>query len=197
PGARPDPEARVVHCAPVAVAAGRADLRHRRRDIPRATGIRPECAPPAAPGRRRTRTVRPLLCVQHRRARQTRNEAPLAEPARARHRRAPALMAHSLAGIFLAQALFLVVGLAMLWTLRGWPTATELVRLGAFAYVVGVAVIGVEATLVLVAGGGLGLATILGVSAATVAVCVAIALGLRRPLPRRFGLQRPRLDPGS
>jgi len=106
-------------------------------------------------------------------------------------------MARSLAGLCAAQALFLVAGLGVLWALRGWRTWADVFRLAGVAYLVGVALVAVEATLVLVAGAGIGTPFVVALSLGSAAVGAAVALLRRRPAPRGLGLERPRFEPSS
>jgi len=89
-----------------------------------------------------------------------------------------------LSGILLLNALFLVAGAGLLWGLRGWGSWSEVVRLGGVAYMLGVAAAGVGATLVLVAGGGLSTAAILGLTLGIALAGVSAGIVRKRPLPR-------------
>ena len=73
-------------------------------------------------------------------------------------------------------ALFLVVGIAVLFALRGWESWSELFRLSGFAYMLGVAAMGVLFVFELVVGLPLSLAAIL----LTGAVLVALGAGSGR-----------------
>lgn len=103
-------------------------------------------------------------------------------------------MARSLAGMCAAQALFLVAGLGVVGALRGWRTWSELLRLGGLAYLLGVAAVGVEATLVLIAGAGIGTPVVVALALGTAVACAAIARRRRRPLPGRLAFARPHVD---
>jgi hypothetical protein len=87
----------------------------------------------------------------------------------------------SLVGILALNLVFLAAGGAVLWGIRGWRSWAEFVRLIGLAYLLGVAVEGVLATLVLVGGGGVGVPFVL-VSALLVVVG-GVVLG--RHLERR------------
>jgi hypothetical protein len=100
-------------------------------------------------------------------------------------------------GILAAQALFLATGLSIMWALRGWRTWVELLRLAGLSYLLGVATVGVEATLVLVAGGGLPTTTVLTLSLGTALLAAVAAWRLRQPLPRVGGFTRPELRPAT
>jgi hypothetical protein len=106
-------------------------------------------------------------------------------------------MARSLAGLCAAQALFLVAGLGLVWALRGWRTWGELLRLGGLAYLLGLAAVGVEATLVLIAGGGVGVPIVLALALGTALAGAAFARWRRRPRPRALGIERPRAEPAT
>ena len=90
--------------------------------------------------------------------------------------------AHSIAGILAFNLFLLVVGVAVLYGLRGWESWGELLRLSGFAYMLGVAGLGVIFVIELVVGVDLSLATIL----ATGACLFALAAGVGRLLGRRL-----------
>lgn len=104
------------------------------------------------------------------------------------------MIGRSVGGILAAQSLFLVAGLGVLWALRGWRTWAELLRLAGVAYVLGVAVVGVEATLVLVGGAGVPTSTVLALALGTAAATGGYASLRRRPFPRAGGFARLRTD---
>jgi hypothetical protein len=89
----------------------------------------------------------------------------------------------SLVGVFALNLVFLVVGTGVLWAIRGWRSWLEYVRLIGFAYLLGVAVEGVLATLVLVAGGGVGVAFVLGSAAVVTVAALGAAHVLHRGRP--------------
>jgi hypothetical protein len=96
-------------------------------------------------------------------------------------------MSRSLEGVLALNLCFLVSGLAILWAIRGWRSWLELLELLGVAFLLGLGSIAVLATLVLVAGGGLSLAVILGLCGGVAAICAELAVWRRRPFPRSFG----------
>jgi hypothetical protein len=94
-------------------------------------------------------------------------------------------------GIVLLNLLFMGTGLALLAGLRSWETWIELLDSLGLALIVGTCAVGVLATLILIAGAGLPLGTILGLAAFVAAVGIALARVRRRVLPRRFGSLPP------
>jgi hypothetical protein len=105
------------------------------------------------------------------------------------------VIARSYEGLVAAQMLFLVAGLGVLWAFRGWRTWLDLLRSLGLAYLLGVGGIGVLATLVLIAGYGVGTPVVVALSLGlALAGSVCGYLG-RRPLPRVGGFTRPRTDP--
>jgi hypothetical protein len=86
----------------------------------------------------------------------------------------------ALVGLALLNALFLGVGIAVLWAIRGWASRLELARLSGFAYMLGVALIGVTLSLELVFRVPFSFTTVV----VTGAVLVAASVGLRRVLRR-------------
>jgi hypothetical protein len=100
-----------------------------------------------------------------------------------------------LAGVLELNGLFLASGLALLWGLRGWRSWAELLETAGIAYLLGVCSVGVLATIVLVAGGGLPTVTIVLLCLAVAAAGAVLARFRRRPLPRALG-RLPRLTPG-
>lgn len=103
-------------------------------------------------------------------------------------------MSHSLLGMGALNLLFLAVGCCVLWAIRGWKAWPELVRLGGVAYLLGVAVVGVLATDVLIAGLPLGVPVVVGLSVLAAGAGVAVGLALRRPRPS-WRLGEPRREP--
>jgi hypothetical protein len=101
------------------------------------------------------------------------------------------MIPRSVAGILAAQALFLFAGLGIVWALRGWRTWLDFARLAGLAYLVGIATVGVEATLVLVAGGGVPTLVVVALSVGTGALAALVAWRRKRPLPRAGGFTRP------
>ncbi len=90
-------------------------------------------------------------------------------------------------GILSLNLLFCLVGLALLWGLRGFGSLLDLLELLGLALMLGLGAVSVLATLVLVAGGGLGAPTILGLMLAVGAAGAGLALARRRRLPRTLG----------
>ena len=95
----------------------------------------------------------------------------------------------ALLGLAVFNTILLGVGVAMLSAVRGWSSSAELVRLSGFAYMLGVALVGVTLSLELVLGVPFSLAAIV----ITGAALVLASVGARRPLTRL----RPRLPAGS
>ena len=101
----------------------------------------------------------------------------------------------SLAGLLALNLFALGVGSGLLWGIRGWVTWVELARLAGFAYLLGIAGLGIALTLELVVGVPFSLATILVTGAVLAAAGVAVGVRLGRPRPalgsvrlRSFGL---------
>jgi hypothetical protein len=101
----------------------------------------------------------------------------------------------SLAGLLALNLLALGVGAGLLWGVRGWATWVELARLAGFAYLLGIAGLGIALTLELVVGVPFSLATILVTGAVLAAAGVTVGVRLGRPRPelgsvrlRSFGL---------
>jgi hypothetical protein len=97
---------------------------------------------------------------------------------------------HSLAGLVALNFFLLAVGAQVLFGVRGWDAWSELIRLSGFAYMLGVAAIGIVFVLQLVAGLNLSLVSILaaGVILGAAAVLAGRALGHSLPpwrLPSR------------
>jgi len=91
--------------------------------------------------------------------------------------------AGSLLGLLALNLLFLVAGVALLWTARGWSGWLELGRLSGVAYLSGVALLCSAWTLLLVAGVPLSVGLMLGTAAAAVAGCGLLGARLGRTLP--------------
>jgi hypothetical protein len=91
----------------------------------------------------------------------------------------------SLAGLLALNVFALGVGAGLLWGIRGWATWVELARLGGFAYLLGIAGLGIALTLELVAGVPFSLATILVTGAVLAAGGVVVGVRLGRPWPTR------------
>ncbi len=102
-------------------------------------------------------------------------------------------MGATLRGVLELNLLLLVTGLAVLWAARGFRSWLEVLDGLGLALLLGVSTIGVLATLVLVAGGGLSYATILGLCAVVSGAAALVAVSLRRTIPRSFG-RLPRLS---
>ena len=96
-------------------------------------------------------------------------------------------MSREMLGIVLLNLLFTGTGLALLAGLRGWETWIDLLDSVGLSLVVGTCSVAVLATLVLIAGAGLPLGTILALAAGVSAVGIALAVTRRRPVPRRLG----------
>ena len=99
------------------------------------------------------------------------------------------MTARAVVGLLALHALYLGVGAAVLWGIRGWTRWTALLRLAGLAYLLGISALGVVWTLLLVSGVPYGPATILATAAAVSALGVTV--GLRRGF-RVTGLGRPR-----
>ena len=100
----------------------------------------------------------------------------------------------SLFGLALLNVFALGVGMGVLWGLRGWRSWWELARLAGFAYMLGVAALGVALALGLVVGIPFSLPTILltGLLLASAGLGAGVLLGRPRPVlgpaPHRVGL---------
>ncbi|HEU5264538.1 MAG TPA: hypothetical protein VFU34_07855 [Gaiellaceae bacterium] len=70
------------------------------------------------------------------------------------------MTARALVGLAVLNTFVLGVGVAALWSLRGWRSAVELARLSGLAYMLGVALLGVTLTIELVLGVPFSFATI-------------------------------------
>lgn len=70
------------------------------------------------------------------------------------------MTARALVGLAVLNTFVLGVGVAALWSLRGWRSAAELARLSGLAYMLGVALLGVTLTIELVLGVPFSFATI-------------------------------------
>lgn len=92
--------------------------------------------------------------------------------------------AHSIAGIVALNLFLLVVGIAVLFAIRGWESWNDVLRLSGFAYMLGVAAMGLLFVLELVVGLDLSLAAILVTGGTLVAVGVVSGRALGRRLPR-------------
>jgi hypothetical protein len=93
------------------------------------------------------------------------------------------LSTHSIAGIVAFNAFLLVVGIAVLFGVRGWGSWNELLRLAGFAYMLGVAAIGVIFVIELVVGLDLSLVTILLTGAGLVFLGALIGRAFGHRLP--------------
>jgi hypothetical protein len=91
--------------------------------------------------------------------------------------------AHSLLGLAVLNLFVLVCGAGLLWGIRGWATWGELVRLSGFAYMLGVAALGVSLSIELVVGVPFSLATIVvtGLALAGIGLATGRFLGRARP----------------
>ena len=102
-------------------------------------------------------------------------------------------MGATLRGVLELNLLLLVSGLAVLWAARGFRSWLEVLDGLGLAFLLGMSTIGLLATLVLVAGGGLSYATVFGLCVAVSGSAAFIAVKLRRTIPRSFG-QLPHLS---
>ena len=107
------------------------------------------------------------------------------------------MIGRSLGGLFAAQGLYLTAGIGMIWALRTFRTWADALRFLGLAYLLGVAGVGVVATLVLVAGLGVGTPVVVVLSLACFGVGAAIARLRGHGLPRVGGFRRPALTPES
>jgi hypothetical protein len=105
------------------------------------------------------------------------------------------MSAHAAAGLAALNALFLAVGWAILWALRGFRAWSELAALAGVAYLVGVATISVLATELLVAGAPVGVPVVLPTAAAVVAIALVFGRRCGRELPVRATAREPRREP--
>jgi hypothetical protein len=92
-----------------------------------------------------------------------------------------------LIGLLTLNLLFLLAGVCLLWGLRGWRTWTELAELAGVAYILGIGVIAVAATVVLATGGSLSVWETLLLVLIVAGVGLAVGAQRRRPLPRARG----------
>jgi hypothetical protein len=92
--------------------------------------------------------------------------------------------AHSIAGLIVLNLYLLVVGVAVLFGIRGWESWSELLRLSGFAYMLGVAAIGVILVIELVAGLDVSLLSLFATGLAVVAIAVFAGRAFGRSLPR-------------
>lgn len=95
------------------------------------------------------------------------------------------MTAHSLAGLALLNALFLVSGLSFMWVVRGWETWGEVGRLAGLAFVAGVACVGGVWTVLLIFGVPFSLGVVLGVPTVVVVASLVVARRRGRSRPRR------------
>ena len=91
----------------------------------------------------------------------------------------------ALVGLSLLNALFLGVGIAALWAIRGWRSWSEVAALAGLAYMLGVAAMGITLTLELVLGVPFSLAAVILTGAGLVLASAAARrlLARWRPLP--------------
>lgn len=97
------------------------------------------------------------------------------------------MSARSLFGLFLLNLFVLAVGCGILWGVRGWRSWFELLRLAGFAYMLGVAGLGIALTLVLVVGIPFSLGTVLLSGVILAATGIGVGVALRRPRPMLGG----------
>jgi hypothetical protein len=99
--------------------------------------------------------------------------------------------AHAISGVVALNLVFLVVGTATLYAMRGFRSWVELLQLGGFAYMLGVAATGVAFVLELVSGLALSLPAMLVTAGVLTAAGGIIGRALGRPLPgRTLGARR-------
>ena len=91
---------------------------------------------------------------------------------------------NALAGLAVLNLVFLVVGLALLWLLRGFETWREVGRLGGLAYLTGVAALGSTWTLLVLIEVPFSLWVVLGVPACVVSACLLAGRRRGRHPPR-------------
>jgi hypothetical protein len=93
---------------------------------------------------------------------------------------------HAIAGLALLNAVLLVVGTSVLWSLRGFPTWTDVVRLSGLAYLLGVASLGAVLVFELTVGIPVGLISVLVSSSLLCAgaFVAGLAVGRARPSGR-------------
>jgi hypothetical protein len=94
---------------------------------------------------------------------------------------------HAISGLLALNVWFLAVGAAVLFGLRGWSSWGEVVRLGGFAYILGVASLGIAWVWELAAGLPLGLPTMIatGIVIGGLAIAAGYVVGRRLPAPPR------------
>src|SRR5919204_3242594 len=187
--------ARNVRRRGAVVAESRTDVRHLAHDLARARRLHAVPAAAAARSLAVVGAVPAVLRVRHRSVRQARLEAALDRPARLRHREDRVVIGRNLAGIVAAQALFLVAGIGILWALQRFRTWADVLRAAGLAYLLGVATVGVLATLVLVAGGGVGIAVVLALALGVFALGGVAARIRRHGVPHAHGFTRPVATP--
>ncbi len=102
------------------------------------------------------------------------------------------MTARALLGLFALHAMYLGVGAATLWAIRGWTRWTSLVRLGGLAYLLGIATLGIVWTLLLAVGLPFGVATILltGAVVAAAGILVGLQRGFRVEASAPAGIAR-------
>ncbi|MFN2628012.1 MAG: hypothetical protein ABR569_05160 [Gaiellaceae bacterium] len=104
-------------------------------------------------------------------------------------------MSRSLGGLLIAQALYAGAGVGVLSTLRRWETWVDFLQALGLAYLTGVASVGVLATLMLLAGFGLGTIVIIAIATGLLVAGCAVAAGRGFRPPRASGLTRPAATP--
>ena len=100
-------------------------------------------------------------------------------------------MARSLEGLLALNALFALVGSALLWGFRGFRDVGDIVSLGGVAYLLGVATTVVPVTVVLTLGGGASVGVVFSTALAVGAFGVVIGSVKQRGLPSRGRVWRP------
>ncbi|MDP9223998.1 MAG: hypothetical protein M3P18_09095 [Actinomycetota bacterium] len=91
---------------------------------------------------------------------------------------------HAIAGLVALNLFLLIVGVSILYALRGWASWGELLRLAGVAYMLGVAATSVVWTFELVLGISFGLTTIIGTGAALALVASLAGYRAGHRLPR-------------
>lgn len=104
---------------------------------------------------------------------------------------------HAVIGLTALNCLFLIAGACALWGIRGFASWSEALRLAGVSYLVGVALVGLVAVELLIAGVPPGLPTTLTVVACICAAGLLLGRRLRRPHPAGFARGDDRLGAGA
>jgi hypothetical protein len=102
----------------------------------------------------------------------------------------------SLGGVFVLNALFLLAGTSILWSVRGLESWGEVILMGGVSYICGISAVCVLGTLVLIAGGGMSITTILVLALGLTAAGAAVGFKRKRRLPRSNWPRRA-VEPGT